>query len=66
MYNVARVDRLAHLRDEVSAVIGQPAHATETKKQNFSSGRELIEAVRTPRTCSTSPRALRLAEIRKS
>ena len=53
-----RVDRLAHLRDEVRTMTGQPAHATETKKQNFSSGRELIEAVRTRREQAQQAHAL--------
>ena len=37
---------------------GQPAHTTETKKQNFSSGRELIEAVRTRREQAQQAHAL--------
>lgn len=37
---------------------GQPAHATEAKKQNFSSGRELIEAVRTRREQAQQAHAL--------
>ncbi|WP_099299408.1 replication initiation protein [Corynebacterium dentalis] len=53
-----RVDRLAHLRDEVRTMTGQPAHATEAKKQNFSSGRELIEAVRTRREQAQQAHAL--------
>ena len=53
-----RVDRLAHLRDEVRTMTGQPAHTTETKKQNFSSGRELIEAVRTRREQAQQAHAL--------
>lgn len=53
-----RVDRLAHLRDEVRTMTGQPAHSTEAKKQNFSSGRELIEAVRTRREQAQQAHAL--------
>ena len=53
-----RVDRLAHLRDEVRTMTGQAAHATEAKKQNFSSGRELIEAVRTRREQAQQAHAL--------
>ncbi|MGP5660758.1 replication initiation protein, partial [Corynebacterium falsenii] len=44
-----RVDRLAHLRDEVRTMTGQPAPEQEKPQQAFSSGRELIEAVRARR-----------------
>lgn len=40
-----RVDRLAHLRDEVRTMTGQPTPQTTPAEQNFSSGREPIEAV---------------------
>ena len=53
-----RVDRLAHLRNEVRTMTGQPAHATEAKKQKFSSGRELIEAVRSRREQAQQAHAL--------
>ncbi|WP_434817431.1 replication initiation protein [Corynebacterium macclintockiae] len=45
-----RIDRLSHLRDEVRTLTGQPAPERSTPaKQNFSSGRELINAVRSRR-----------------
>ena len=45
-----RTDRLSHLRDEVRTLTGQPAPERSTPaKQNFSSGRELINAVRSRR-----------------
>lgn len=44
-----RVDRLSHLRDEVRTMTGQPAPEKEKPQQAFSSGRELIEAVRARR-----------------
>lgn len=44
-----RVDRLSHLRDEVRTMTGQPAPEKEKPRQAFSSGRELIEAVRARR-----------------
>ena len=38
-----RTDRLSHLRDEVRTLTGQPApERSAPAKQNFSSGRELI------------------------
>ena len=40
-----RVDRLSHLRDDLRTMTGQPAPQTTPAVQNFSSGRELIEAV---------------------
>ena len=40
-----RVDRLSHLRDELRTMTGQPAPQTTPAAQNFSSGRELIDAV---------------------
>ena len=40
-----RVDRLSHLRDDFRTMTGQPAPQTTPAAQNFSSGRELIEAV---------------------
>ena len=40
-----RVDRLSHLRDDLRTMTGQPAPQTTPAAQNFSSGRELIEAV---------------------
>ena len=40
-----RVDRLSHLRDDFRTMTGQPAPQTTPAAQNFSSGRELIDAV---------------------
>ena len=40
-----RVDRLSHLRDDLRTMTGQPAPQTTPAAQNFSSGRELIDAV---------------------
>ena len=40
-----RVDRLTHLRDDFRTMTGQPAPQTTPAAQNFSSGRELIDAV---------------------
>ncbi|SCX24511.1 Replicase family protein [Corynebacterium jeikeium] len=45
-----RIDRLAHLRDEVRTLTGQPApERAAPAEQTFSSGRDLINAVRTRR-----------------
>ena len=40
-----RVDRLSHLRDDFRTMTGQPAPQITPAAQNFSSGRELIDAV---------------------
>ena len=40
-----RVDRLSHLRDDLRTMTSQPAPQTTPAAQNFSSGRELIDAV---------------------
>ena len=53
-----RVDRLSHLRDEVRTMTGQPAHAEAKGTQKFSSGRELIEAVRARREQAQQAREL--------
>lgn len=54
-----RVDHLSHLRDEVRTMTGQTTPQPNTRpQQNFSSGPELIEAVKKPpRTSYPSPRA---------
>lgn len=54
-----RIDRLAHLRDEVRTLTGQPApERAAPAEQTFSSGRELINAVRTRREQAQQAREL--------
>ncbi|WP_295644642.1 replication initiation protein [uncultured Corynebacterium sp.] len=50
-----RGDQLSHLRDEVRTMTGQTTPQPNTRpQQDFSSGRELIEAVRKPQNDGTT------------